>query len=160
MSLLLPLSRVTSSLSRASSFSHPTSNLVYVFCSVWFTALVVYVSLSRKMVSRRFILSALSRLKSRSCLRLACPSSRRTLRRATPLLHRSSHCIDGSSNYMTLVIAMSGVEPEKYMSVPSTLYNNTSVASSSPLLYECEPILVHDGLVFRRSLLRVATYSH
>jgi malate/lactate dehydrogenase len=58
------------------------------------TEYVVYVSFSRKMASSRFILSALSRLKSRSCLRLACPSSRRTLRRAMPLLHRSSHCID------------------------------------------------------------------
>jgi len=57
------------------------------------TEYVVYVSYSSsKMVSRRFILSALSLLRSRSCLRLACPTSRRTSRRVTPLLHRSPHC--------------------------------------------------------------------
>jgi malate/lactate dehydrogenase len=58
------------------------------------TEYVIYVSFSSKMVSRKFILLALSRLRSRNCLRLACPSSRRTSRRVMPLLHRSSHCID------------------------------------------------------------------
>lgn len=51
---------------------------------------VVYLSyFFRKMVSKRFILLAHSRLRSRSCLRLACPNSRRTSRRVTLLLHRS-----------------------------------------------------------------------
>ena len=64
-----------------------------LFCQV--TEYVVYVSFSsRKMVSRKFILSALSRLRSRSCSMLAYLSSRRTSRRVTPLLHRSSDCID------------------------------------------------------------------
>ena len=55
---------------------------------------VVYVSYSRQTVSRKSILSALSRLRSRSYLRRACLTSRRTLRRVTPLLHRPPYRID------------------------------------------------------------------
>jgi NAD-dependent malate dehydrogenase len=47
-----------------------------------------------QMASRKFILLALSRLRSRNCLRLACPSLRRTSTRVTHSLHRSSHIID------------------------------------------------------------------
>lgn len=59
------------------------------------TEYVVYVSYpSRQMASRKFILSALSRLRNRSCSRPACPTSSRISRRVTPLLHRSPHYID------------------------------------------------------------------
>ena len=48
---------------------------------------------------------------------------------------------------LSILTTMSGVELEKYMSILGTHYNMT-IASSSPLLYECEPVVVHDGLVF------------
>ena len=59
------------------------------------TEYAIYVSFYfRQMVLRKSILSALSRPRSRNCLRLACPSSRRISTRVMRLLHRSSHYID------------------------------------------------------------------
>jgi len=49
---------------------------------------------SRNPASRRYILLALSPLRRKNCSRLACPISKRTSRRAMPLLHKLQHRID------------------------------------------------------------------
>jgi malate dehydrogenase len=51
-------------------------------------------SVTRKMASRRSILSALSPLRRKNCSRLACPTSKRTSRRVMPSSHRWQDPID------------------------------------------------------------------